>query len=217
MRHYEAVSLLRFVLSAVVSGLGGKWGEGDDCGGRLKCEGDDGRCDSRDGSSNLAPFSSESIQREAMALVQVWMPSSGSVGRSLSRSDREESVSRVPLSEKGLKWRVGSPALESSEVLFCRMTRDVGWDDWECCWIRGDEIDTGMECIIWIPPIGIIGKGERTWKRQELVLVQNKARNINCILGGVVVKPPFTKTKARLEYQDQCERSVENPGKTVQV
>lgn len=54
-----------------------------------------------------------------------------------------------------------SPAVESSDVLFCSARRDAA-----CCapcWARGVVTDEGTECTIWIPPMGIIGKGERTW------------------------------------------------------
>lgn len=98
---------------------------------------------------------SGSRQSEAMALVQVWMLSSCSCltpptcrPRSAAQEEEEEEEE-------------GSPPTGSSDALFCRNSPEA--DAGAPCWPSGALPDVGMECTIWIPPMGIIGNGERTW------------------------------------------------------
>lgn len=54
--------------------------------------------------------------------------------------------------------------LESSDVLVCSRSRDALCG--AACWPAGEGPEEVMEevteCTIWIPPMGIIGNGERT-------------------------------------------------------
>lgn len=121
-----------------------------------------------------------------MALVQVRMLSScsnltppppvapppapppPSCADSISRSPPPPPPPRTPRSAKEAKCGEGaSLVVESSEVLFCSSRRAEA-----CCapcWLSGVVTDVGTECTIWIPPMGIIGNGERTWNTEHRV------------------------------------------------
>lgn len=80
--------------------------------------------------------------------------------------------------------------VESSDVLFCSTRREATCC--AACWPRGVVTDVGTECTIWIPPMGIIGNGERTW---------NENVSLSHMLKGVCSCNKFQeKTKTNNEF-----------------